>query len=192
MTDRTMTRPLRALPSIDALLREPTVIALRARTGTARLTTLARAVTKELRAELQARAATETATNGAWTRATLLTEAVKRLERAVERERPPALRRVINATGVILHTNLGRAPLSAAARQAIAQEAAGYCALEYDLDSGARGRRGAAVEALLTELTGAESALVVNNCAAAALLVLTALARGHAALVSRGELVEIG
>ncbi|PYS89718.1 MAG: L-seryl-tRNA(Sec) selenium transferase [Acidobacteria bacterium] len=188
MTDQIAAQSLRALPSIDALLRASAVVAWRARIGAARLTTLARTITDELRAELQ----TGAATNGEWTRASLLAEAVKRLERAAEREAAGALRRVINATGVILHTNLGRAPLSAAARRTIAAEAAGYCTLEYDLDSGARGRRGASVEALLTELTGAEAALVVNNCAAAALLVLTTLARGGEAIVSRGELVEIG
>jgi L-seryl-tRNA(Ser) seleniumtransferase len=102
------------------------------------------------------------------------------------------LRRVVNATGVVLHTNLGRAPLSAAARERVAREAAGYCTLEYDTETGARGRRGARAEALLAELTGAEDALVVNNCAAAALLVLTALARDGETIVSRGELVEIG
>ena len=103
-----------------------------------------------------------------------------------------ALRRAINATGVVLHTNLGRASLSDAARQAVSREAGGYCTLEYDLQSGARGRRGAHVEDLLTELTGAEAAIVVNNCAAATLLVLAALARDGETIVSRGELVEIG
>ncbi len=190
MTNRPQS--LRALPSIDAVLRAPAAAALRARTGPARLTTLARTITEELRAELQAHAVAGTPTNGAGTRATLLAEAVNRLERAVAHEMAGALRRVINATGVILHTNLGRAPLSQAARQAVGQEAAGYCTLEYDLATGARGRRGAQVEALLMELTGAEAALVVNNCAAAALLVLTTLAQGSACLVSRGELVEIG
>ena len=182
-------QPLRALPSIDALLRAPAAQALRARAGAARLTTLARAVTDELRAELQAQSA---GANGAVARAALLAEACARLVRAVERDEACAPRRVINATGVILHTNLGRAPLSAAARRAITEEAAGYCTLEYDLATGTRGRRGAQVETLVAELTGAEAALVVNNCAAAALLVLTALARGHEAIVSRGELVEIG
>jgi L-seryl-tRNA(Ser) seleniumtransferase len=102
------------------------------------------------------------------------------------------VRRVINATGVILHTNLGRAPLSEAARQAVVQEAAGYCTLEYNPTTGSRGKRGGHVEELLTQLTGAEAALVVNNCAAAALLVLTVLARSGETIVSRGELVEIG
>jgi L-seryl-tRNA(Ser) seleniumtransferase len=102
------------------------------------------------------------------------------------------LRRVINASGVILHTNLGRAPLSEAARRAITEQAAGYCTLEYDTEKGARGGRGVRVERLLTDLTGAEAALVVNNCAAAALLILTALAQNGETIVSRGELVEIG
>ena len=91
----------------------------------------------------------------------------------------------------MLHTNLGRAPLSDAARSAIDQ-AARYCSLEYDLQSGTRGRRGARVESLLKDLTGAEDALVVNNCAAAALLILTVLARDGETIISRGELVEIG
>ena len=92
---------------------------------------------------------------------------------------------------MILHTNLGRAPLSQAAREAIAQ-ASGYCTLEYDLASGARGGRAARVESLLKDLTGAEDALVVNNCAAAALLILKVLAGDGETIVSRGELVEIG
>jgi L-seryl-tRNA(Ser) seleniumtransferase len=124
-------------------------------------------------------------------RATYLEEAERRLVNAHKAETNSGLGRVINATGVILHTNLGRAPLSAAARRAVA-EAAGYCSLEYDLASGERGRRGARAEDLLVQLTGAEGALVVNNCAAAALLVLTTLARDRETIVSRGELVEIG
>jgi L-seryl-tRNA(Ser) seleniumtransferase len=100
-------------------------------------------------------------------------------------------RAVVNATGVVLHTNLGRAPLSAAARAAVA-EVAGYASVEYDLAAGTRGRRGAAAEALLREATGAEAALVVNNAAGALLLALGALARGREVLVSRGELIEIG
>jgi len=104
----------------------------------------------------------------------------------------PGLRRVLNATGVVLHTNLGRAPLAPAAQAAVAAVAGGYCSLEYDLASGRRGERGAGVERWLTRLTGAEAALCVNNGAAALLLVLSALAAGRRVLVSRGELVEIG
>ncbi|MCS7079493.1 MAG: L-seryl-tRNA(Sec) selenium transferase [Chloracidobacterium sp.] len=103
-----------------------------------------------------------------------------------------SLRPVINATGVILHTNLGRAPLPQAALEAIAEIAGGYANLEYDLTTGRRGRRDAHGEALWRELLGCEAAVVVNNCAAAVWLVLEALGRGGAALISRGELVEIG
>ncbi len=99
---------------------------------------------------------------------------------------------MLNATGVVLHTNLGRAPLSSAARAALDDVARGYSSLEFDLDSGKRGERGAGVERWLTRLTGAEAALAVNNGAAALLVTLSALAAGRAVLVSRGELVEIG
>ena len=101
------------------------------------------------------------------------------------------VRAVVNATGVVLHTNLGRAPLSVAALAAVA-EAAGYCTVEYDLAGGRRGRRGAAAEALLREASGAPAALVVNNAAGALLLALGALARDREVVVSRGELIEIG
>jgi L-seryl-tRNA(Ser) seleniumtransferase len=114
------------------------------------------------------------------------------LERAHNRLRP-SLRRVLNATGVVVHTNLGRAPLAAAAREAVARAARGYSNLELDLDSGGRGSRRTHVEAVLRELTGAEAALVVNNCAAAVLLAAAALAgQGRELVVSRGQLVEIG
>jgi L-seryl-tRNA(Ser) seleniumtransferase len=104
-----------------------------------------------------------------------------------------SLRRVINATGVIVHTNLGRAPLARAARDAVARAAEGYANLELDLDSGERGSRQAHVEGLLRELTGAQAAIVVNNGAAAVLLAAAALAGpGRAIVVSRGQLVEIG
>ncbi|MDT7688174.1 MAG: L-seryl-tRNA(Ser) seleniumtransferase [Acidobacteriota bacterium] len=184
MPDTTLTERLRALPSVDALLRTPEAAALRTRLGAEHLTTLAREVTDELRMELRSR--------GDGEREALLAEAARRLALAAERESARSLRRVINATGVVLHTNLGRAPLSEAARRAVSQEAAGYCTLEYDTETGTRGRRGARAESLLAELAGAEDALVVNNCAAAALLVLTALAREGETIVSRGELVEIG
>lgn len=102
------------------------------------------------------------------------------------------LQAVINASGVVLHTNLGRAPLAREAVQAVVATATGYCNLEYDLQRGERGSRQDHLEALVCRLTGAEAALVVNNCAAAVLLALTALARGGEVVVSRGELVEIG
>jgi L-seryl-tRNA(Ser) seleniumtransferase len=119
-------------------------------------------------------------------------ELVAPLREAVARRRASSLRPVINATGVVLHTNLGRAPLAAPALTALNAVARGYSNLELDLESGRRGSRQAHVEPLLRELAGAEAALVVNNCAAAVLLALAALAAGREVVVSRGELVEIG
>jgi L-seryl-tRNA(Ser) seleniumtransferase len=115
-----------------------------------------------------------------------------RIETLVRDLRQPRLRPVVNATGVVLHTNLGRAPLSAAAAQAAALIAGRYSTLEFDPRTGRRGRRHDLVADLLRYLTGAEAAAVVNNCAAAVLLMLTALARGKEVIVGRGELVEIG
>ncbi len=106
--------------------------------------------------------------------------------------RAPSLRRVLNATGVIVHTNLGRAPLAAEALAQVVEAARGYSNLELDLRSGARGSRQDHVAAILRRLTGAEAALVVNNNAAAMLLALAALAEGREVIVSRGELIEIG
>jgi L-seryl-tRNA(Ser) seleniumtransferase len=111
---------------------------------------------------------------------------------AVAQSVTPSLRRVINATGVVLHTNLGRAPLAPAAVDAIARVAQGFSNLEYDLEKGVRGSRYVHCSDLLRELTGAEDALVVNNGAAALVLVLNTVADGRDAIVSRGELVEIG
>src|SRR6185437_15635125 len=110
----------------------------------------------------------------------------------VANARQPAPRPLINATGVIINTNLGRAPLSDAALDAITAVASGYSALEYNLARGERGSRQEPVRALLRELLGAEDALVVNNNAAAVLVALTALASGQEVIISRGELVEIG
>jgi L-seryl-tRNA(Ser) seleniumtransferase len=177
---------LRAIPSVDQLLRTEAVAQLRSSVGMPRLTTIAREVTEELRREIQLEGFPEK------TRDALLNEAVRRIDSRCRCEALSVLRRVINATGVILHTNLGRAPLSETARQSIAKEAAGYCTLEYDPTTGSRGKRGGHAEELLTQLTGAEAALVVNNCASAALLILTVLARDGETIVSRGELVEIG
>jgi L-seryl-tRNA(Ser) seleniumtransferase len=141
-----------------------------------------RLATSVARAELDAR------------RAELLagaTDDVDLVARARGRLRPH-LRRVLNATGVVVHTNLGRAPLSAAARAAVARAAEGYSNLELDLRSGGRGARHEHVESLLIELTGAEAAIAVNNCAAAVLLAVAALAGGRETIVSRGQLIEIG
>ena len=146
-------------------------------------------MTDQLRSEILANQRHSVGQGG---RDALLKQAMQRMESLVLTEEQAGLRHVINATGVILHTNLGRAPLSEEARRAVTQEAAGYCTLEYDSATGTRGRRGARVEQLLTDLTVAEAALVVNNCAAAALLILSVLAHDGETIVSRGELVEIG
>ena len=184
---------LRALPSVDSVLKSEIGRCLAKEVGAAKLSALARRVTDELRNELVANSREVMAgSNGGDTmRSDLLVEAQRRLSELNRREKASRLSKVINATGVILHTNLGRAPLSAKARRAI-EMASGYCSLEYDVEAGERGRRGGKAEDLLVELTGAEGALVVNNCAAAALLVLSTLARDGETIVSRGELVEIG
>ena len=181
-----VTGSFRAIPSIDQLLRSDAAIQLRNTVGAQRLTAIAREVTDHMRAQI------ESGSLGGRSKEDLLAEGVQRLRQAGASEALRDFSRVINATGVVLHTNLGRAPLSAAARNAIANEAAGYCTLEYDLSTGERGKRGGRAEELLVQLTGAEAALVVNNCASAALLILTGLAHDGETIVSRGELVEIG
>ena len=180
---------LRHVPSVDQLLRTEAARELRGLVGIKKLTNIARMVMAEIRSLVRTdREFLKTNGNHA---ELLLTEAVKRMEASARRESQTGIRPVINATGVLLHTNLGRAPLSEAARAAM-DEAARYCSVEYDLESGVRGGRAARVESLLKDLTGAEDALVVNNCAAAALLILTVLAGDGETIVSRGELVEIG
>src|SRR5256885_598444 len=184
---------LRALPSVDALLKTETARRLADELGPTRLTSLARLATEDLRQRLLLQSSqTSAGGNGNdAVRSKLLKQAEQRLIELQRTDKARAVHRVINATGVVLHTNLGRAPLSDEARQAIDQ-AAGYCTLEYDATMGSRGRRGARAEDLLLELTGAQAALIVNNCAAAAFLVLNTFARDGEAVISRGELVEIG
>jgi L-seryl-tRNA(Ser) seleniumtransferase len=169
----------RALPSVDRLLRHPAVAALAADHPR---TLVVRAVRDAIAA---ARAAPDAAPTGdaAWAAA---------VRRALARAAVPTLRPVINATGVVLHTNLGRAPLAEAALAAIAAAARGYGTLEYDVARGARGDRHVHCAGLLAELTGAEDALVVNNAASALVLALAAAAGGGEVIVSRGELIEIG
>jgi L-seryl-tRNA(Ser) seleniumtransferase len=179
---------LRHVPSVDQLLRTDEARALRETIGIKRLTAIARSVTSELRSSIRNGRIILTNGNAA---ESLLAAAVTRMRQTAEIESQTGIRRVINATGVLLHTNLGRAPLSSAAREAMV-ETSRFCTLEYDVATGARGKRGARVEALLKDITGAEDALVVNNCAAAALLILTVLAGDGETIVSRGELVEIG
>ena len=125
-------------------------------------------------------------------RAALDLRVERAVRRCIERESAPRLHRVVNATGVVLHTGLGRAPLPRAAQEAVARVATGYCNLEFELESGKRGERVAHVEALICSLTTAEAAALVNNNAAAVLLLLDTLARGREVVVSRGQQVEIG
>ena len=122
----------------------------------------------------------------------LVGEIERRLNARFDLRRQSRTQRVINATGVVLHTNLGRAPLSRCALEVINEVAAGYCNLEYNLETGHRGKRGSGFEAMMREITGCEAAAVVNNCAAAVLITLNTLAEGGEVIVSRGELIEIG
>jgi L-seryl-tRNA(Ser) seleniumtransferase len=168
----------RALPSVGALLERPPVPALLDSAPRTLVVDAVRATVAEARVS-----ATVPRDDDAW--ATAIAERLAELSR-------PSLRRVINATGIVLHTNLGRAPLAEAAIEAIAAIAGGYSNLELDLERGTRGSRYVHCASLLRELTGAEDALVVNNCAAALVLALNTLADGREALLSRGELVEIG
>lgn len=180
---------LRLLPSIDELLSTDTAHALRQESGAKRLTRIARAVMESMRNDLR-----DTTPNSGqeYTREALLSDLERRIAGAWTAEKRTRLRRVINATGVIVHTNLGRSPLSDNAAKALIDTASGYCTLEYDVETGKRGARGRYAEQLLAQLTGAEAAVIVNNCAAAAFLVLTVFASGREVIVSRGELVEIG
>lgn len=174
----------RNIPSIDELRRRPAAVALEARFG-------ARATVDALRAaagRVRQTIGTDKDEPGTSTAARIEAAAAEHLARMFQ----PSLEPVINATGVIIHTNLGRAPLADAAVEQVARVARGYCSLEYDVQRGERGRRDAHAEGLLCRLTGAEAAVVVNNNAAATMIVLAALARGREVIVSRGELVEIG
>src|ERR1700689_4191761 len=182
---------LRQIPSVDELLRQPRMAALAARIDRELLLEITRAALTDLRARLSAEADD---THGRRTIILPLDPAALQNEiaNAVEQILAQSLQPVINATGVILHTNLGRAPLTEAAVEEFRRTATQYSNLEYDLEAGARGKRDVHTSQLIERLTGAEAAVVVNNCAAAVLLVLAALARDGEVLVSRGELIEIG
>ena len=179
----------RAIPSIEQLRLRPTIRALEASFGADATVDALRAAAASVRRSL---ASTDPVTHAADASA----DVIARIEAAAAAQLAdlfrPSLQPVINATGVVIHTNLGRAPLSAAAIARVAEVAAGYSSLEYDLARGTRGRRDVHAEALLCHLTGSEAAVVVNNNAAATMIVLAALAAGREVIVSRGELVEIG
>ncbi len=175
-----MHKELKRIPSVDRLLREGSVEPLCEQYGRESTLRAAQDLLSDIRQEIA---------QGSACPSTL--EMVARLHDVISRRFEPSIRPVINATGVVIHTNLGRAPLSTAAILAMG-EMSQYSNLEYDLAAGERGSRYVHAEDLLCQLTGAEGALVVNNDAGAVLLVLTALARGREVVISRGQLVEIG
>ena len=179
-----MSDPRRAIPSIDALLASAAFELVLDRFPRTRVVGATRAVIEELRHTLASGDGdADVEDPGGYARAVCA---------RLERDDVPSLRGVVNATGVVLHTNLGRAPLAETAAEAMLAAARGYSNLEYDVSSGQRGSRYDHCVALLRELTGAEDAVVVNNNAAALVLSLNTTARGKAVAVSRGELVEIG
>jgi L-seryl-tRNA(Ser) seleniumtransferase len=176
---------LRQIPSVDELLVQPRMASLAKRVDRNLLVEITRAVLADLRSRIMA----DGNVVGVALDAASLQESI---EAMVEQVLARSLEPVINATGVILHTNLGRAPLTEAAVERIRRSATQYSNLEYDLETGGRGKRDVHTAKMLERLTGAEAAIVVNNCAAAVLLVLAALAKGGEVVVSRGELIEIG
>ncbi len=174
------TDPRRALPGVDRLAREAAALA-----GDLPAWSLRQAAREQVDEE-------RTRVDQAGAERRSLLDLARRTADRARRLAAPHPRRVVNATGVVLHTNLGRAPLAPGAAQAVADAAAGYSDLEFDLETGRRGDRLAAVSAKLARLAGAEAAFAVNNCAAAVMLALNTLARGREVIVSRGELIEIG
>jgi L-seryl-tRNA(Ser) seleniumtransferase len=176
----------RVIPSIERLRQQPEVQALESRYGTEATVGALRGAAASVRSAIADGDASLSTDRVVADRIASLAES--ELSRVFQ----PSLEPVINATGVVIHTNLGRAPLADRATARVAAVARGYCALEYDVARGTRGRRDIHAEALLCRLTAAESAVVVNNNAAATLLALAALAAGRQVIVSRGELVEIG
>jgi len=182
---------LRQIPSVDELLAHPRLEELSKRVDRNLVVEVARTVLDDLRARITGQVATAILAEispVACDPASL----EERITALVERILARSLLPVINATGVILHTNLGRAPLPESAVEEFRLAATQYSNLEYDLEAGARGKRDVHTAEMLTRLTGAEAAIVVNNCAAAVLLTLAAFARGGEVIVSRGELIEIG
>jgi L-seryl-tRNA(Ser) seleniumtransferase len=182
---------LRQIPSVDELLAQPRLAELAKRVDRNFIVEIARTVLEDLRARITGQAATAVLAETspvACDPASL----EERITALVERILARSLLPVINATGVILHTNLGRAPLPESVVEEFRLAATQYSNLEYDLETGARGKRDEHTAEMLTRLTGAEAAIVVNNCAAAVLVTLAAFARSGEVIVSRGELIEIG
>ncbi len=176
--------PLRNIPSVSDLLESPPLKRLVDRISHNAVVSTVRAVLDETRTELQTAASEKTLPS--------VSELADRIAQRIAADEVPALRPVINATGILLHTGLGRAPLADVAIEEMVALAKDYASVELDLATGDRSRRVLAVEGLLKELTGAEAAIVVNNNAGATMLTLAALAAGREVVVSRGELIEIG
>lgn len=189
MSNRLRESKLRLLPSVDEVLRNDEILELLGRSPRGVVVGAVRAALAAMRVQIlagEARGKNET------NKSEYLEQIVEKTMDTVQLSLRPKLRRVINATGVVLHTNLGRSLLSERARQAVSEVASSYSNLELDLDTGRRGSRYAPLEPLIASLTGAEAALVVNNNAAAVLLALSTMAAGREVIVSRGQLVEIG
>jgi L-seryl-tRNA(Ser) seleniumtransferase len=189
MPDKTNTTAYRNIPSLDALLADGAVLPLVEEFGREAVVSAGRAALDDVRTVI---ASSASAAEGAPAPDVSAAGLVERLRSRLERRFAPSLASAVNATGVIMHSGLGRAVLSAAAGQALAEVASGYSTLALDLDSGKRVPRDRHVEGLLRELTGAEAATVANNNAAATVLILNSLAQGKEVVVSRGQLVEIG
>lgn len=174
---------LRKIPKTDELLARPEVVRMAESASIAAVTAAVRELLSRLRAEIA---------SGEREALPSDSELVELLEQAVKKNATYSLRRVINATGIAVHTNLGRSPMGEDVLAHVVEVARGYSTLEYNPEAGERGSRYSHIESLLKELTGAEAALAVNNNAAAVLLVLSAIAKGGEVVISRGELVEIG
>lgn len=183
-----MSDPRSRIPSVDAILAAPDAAPLVERFGRSRVVEFVRAAVDSVREGFSA------GPGGTGPGVDIAEPAtyLDRARRLLEQDEVPSLRHVVNATGVVLHTNLGRAPLAEAAVRAMSEVAGRYTNLEFDLESGTRGSRYVHCVSLLTDLTGAEDALVVNNAAAALVLALNTFGQGRGVAVSRGELVEIG
>lgn len=184
-TERDVSAVLREIPSVDELLSRPRLRALSETAGRGIVTQITRGVLADLRSKLLS-------SKRQGNQVDTLENLESRISDDVRNFLAPSLRRVINATGVILHTNLGRAPLPRAAVAHLDETATRYSNLEYDIESGQRGKRDVHTARMLADLVGAESAIVVNNNAAAVFLVLNTLAKNAEVIVSRGELIEIG
>ena len=182
MAAKTLNEKMRALPQVEEVLTSGEMTAAAAGLPRALAVEAARDAVAATRKAILAGEVDEVDVNA------IFRDAASRLLLAAR----PSLRRVINATGVVIHTNIGRSPLAPSAIDAVAEVSRGYSTLEYDTDAMARGSRHSHVEALICALTGAEAAMAVNNNAAAVMMVLNEFARGREAVVSRGELVEIG